>query len=403
MSSFSFEVKDKRHDTFKMAANEVQAMPHPSLDLPRGDSSVEVYIINTTTDMIVPAGAFVQPVQKGHETLNMPTFAFLVKNTRLGKSIIFDLGCRKDFWNHSSAAFSTIKNGIPGLKIAKNVNEILKEGGVDDQKIDGVVWSHWHWDHTGDLSLFPESTDLYVGPGFKEAFMPGYPSKKDSPMLENDFKGRKVHEISFDSNAKIGPYQSYDLFADGSFYILDVPGHAIGHISGFARTTPDTFVFMGGDVCHFGGSYRPTKWAPLPSTIPDSVPLDPRFNRPCPCSMFQHSHRDNENFRTTSFYKVTQEEGAWYVDPPTAQESVDKLEEFDAHPDVFVCVAHDGGLLPIVDWFPSASINEWKAKGWKERSRWGFLNELPIDGQPGRPRLVPGVVKEGRVVSKEDL
>ena len=43
-------------------------------------------------------------------------------------------------------------------------------------------------DHTGDISLFPNSTDLYVGPGFKEAFMPGYPSKKDSPMLESDFK-----------------------------------------------------------------------------------------------------------------------------------------------------------------------------------------------------------------------
>ncbi len=258
-------------------------------------------------------------------------------------------------------------------------------------------------DHTGDLSLFPRSADLYVGPGFKEAFMPGYPSRKDSPMLESDFEGRKVHEISFDPDNKIGAYPSYDFFGDGSFYLLDVPGHAIGHISGFARTTPDTFVFMGGDVCHFGGSYRPTAYAPMPSTIPTSVPLDTRFRAPCPCSIFQDSHRDPKNFRNSPFYQVSQAPGSWYVDPPTAQESVTKLENFDADENVFVCVAHDGGLIPIVDWFPNGTLNDWKAKGWKERSQWGFLNELPIDGKPGREKLAQGLVKEGKIMSKDEL
>ena len=386
-----------------MADNEVQAKPHPSLNLPKGKSTVEVHIINTTTDIVLPAGLFVHPVQKGHEFLNMPTFAFLVTNKRLGKTILFDLGSRKDWWNNSPAAYASIKHGITGLNIPKNINEILKEGGVDDTKIDGAVWSHWHWDHTGDLTLFPETTDLYVGPGFKAAFAPGFPAKEDSPVLEKDLQGRKVHEISFDPNVRIGPYPSHDLFGDGSFYLLDVPGHAIGHISGFARTTPDTFVLMGGDVCHYGGSYHPTEWAPLPSTIPASVPLDKRFRTPCPCSVFQGSHREPENYRTKSFYQVTQEKGGWYLDPPLAQESVDKLEQFDANENVLVCVAHDGGLLPALNWFPNGTINDWKAKGWKESSQWGFVNELPIDGEPGRPKLTPGLVKEGKVLSNEDL
>ncbi|KAG6995470.1 hypothetical protein G7Y79_00045g081410 [Physcia stellaris] len=353
--------------------------------------------------------------------MNMPTFAFLVKNRKLGKTLMFDLGCRVDWWNHSPVAHGSIKNGIPGLKITKSVNEVLRDGGEDDSDVGAVVWSHWHWDHTGDISLFPDSTDLYVGPGFKEAFMPGYPSKKDSPMLESDFnkclrrygsprarlteslRGRNVHEVSFDSSKKIGQYPSFDLFGDGSFYILDVPGHAVGHISGLARTTPDTFVFMGGDVCHFGGSFRPTPYAPMPASIPDSVPLDRnRFRMPCPCSIFIPSHRDPSNARTSTFYQVTQEPGGWYIDPPTAQQSVDRLEEFDADENVFVCVAHDGGLLDVVDWFPKGTLNDWKQKGWKSRSQWGFLNELPIDGKPGRPWIAPGLVKEGKVVSGGD-
>ena len=46
-----------------------------------------------------------------------------------------------------------------------------------------------------------------------------------------------------------------NYFGDGSLYVLNVPGHAIGHVSALVRTTPDTAVFMGGDVCHFTGEY----------------------------------------------------------------------------------------------------------------------------------------------------
>ena len=321
-----------------MADDDVEAQASPALSLPQSKSTVEVHIVNTTTDIVVPAKAFIQPVQKGHEYMNLPTFAFLVKNKRLGKAIMFDLGCRKDWWNHSPASHGSIKNRIPGLNIPKSINEVLREGGEDDSKVDAVVWSHWHWDHTGDISLFPKSADLYVGPGFGKAFMPGFPLREDSPVLEHDFeyvigtlpyrrifpmtsdsecntdslRGRMVHEVSFDQINKIGQYPSFDLFGDGSFYILDVPGHAVGHIAGLARTTCDTFVFMGGDVCHFGGSFRPTPYKPMPSTIPESVPLDKkRFRMPCPCSIFTSSHRDPPNARTSTFYKVTQEPTGW--------------------------------------------------------------------------------------------
>ena len=90
---------------------------------------------------------------------------------------------------------------------------------------------------------------------------------------------------------------------------------------------------------------------------------------------------------------MSQAPGGWYVDPKAAQQSVHHLEELDADENVFVCVAHDGGLIPVCDWFPDGTLNDWKAKGWKEKSRWGFLNELPMDGKPGRPLLVSGLMR----------
>lgn len=47
--------------------------------------------------------------------------------------------------------------------------------------------SHWHWDHIGDPSTFPPSTDLIVGPGFKDAMLPGAPANPDSPLLESAY------------------------------------------------------------------------------------------------------------------------------------------------------------------------------------------------------------------------
>lgn len=84
--------------------------------------------------------------------------------------------------------------------------------------------SHYHWDHTGDPSTFPPSTDLVVGPGFKKAFTPGYPKNQDSPIRESDYQGRNLREISFDSKFQIGGYAALDYFEDGSFYLLDSPG-----------------------------------------------------------------------------------------------------------------------------------------------------------------------------------
>lgn len=170
-------------------------------------------------------------------------------------------------------------------------------------------------------------------------------------------------------------------------------------MSGLARTTPDSFVFLGGDICHFGGSFRPTQYVPMPEQIPAEVPLDSnRFQSPCPCSIFTACHPDQANARMSPYYRVTEIEGSWYVDPPVAQDSINKLADFDAHPDVFVAVAHDEGLLSVCNWFPSGTINDWKAKGYKQKNQWTFCNELPVDDKPGRGWLTQrGLMKEGKI------
>lgn len=403
----------------------------PALDIPPSSTAVEIWIIDTTTDIVCPAAQFVSPVLQGHEAINMPTWAFLIKHPS-GKEILFDLGARKDWWTATPSAWDAIKKSILGIKVLKGIDEILIEGGIDLSRISSLIISHWHWDHVGDPSRFPSSAELVVGPGFKEKLMPGYPANPDARLLDSIFSGRTVREVLFDPKTTIGGLEAHDFFGDGSFYILNTPGHATGHISALVRTTTagdHSFVFLGGDICHFSGVFRPTSFKPVPDTIPasPSLPLNRNgLQMPCPCSIFtachpQHKPSPSSNLlantktkgtttngplthplnadvdavdstHNTPFYAIPRAGDAWYADPPTAQNSVDLLQRFDADPRVFVAIAHDESLRGVVPWFPNKSLNKWKDCGWKEHVRWGFLGTLPRDGRAVDEPLVVGLV-----------
>ena len=53
----------------------------------------------------------------------------------------------------------------------------------------------------------------------------------------------------------LGPYKNaHDFFGDGSFWILDAPGHCLGNLAALARVKSFTgqtkWVFLGGDCFH---------------------------------------------------------------------------------------------------------------------------------------------------------
>jgi hypothetical protein len=85
--------------------------------------------------------------------------------------------------------------------------------------------SHSHWDHLGDPSTFPSSTDIIVGPGFRAEYFPRGQPIPDSPIKKEYYENRNLREISaaeFDIN--IAGFPAFDYFGDGSFYLMDSPG-----------------------------------------------------------------------------------------------------------------------------------------------------------------------------------
>ncbi|PWY75018.1 metallo-beta-lactamase superfamily protein [Aspergillus heteromorphus CBS 117.55] len=374
------------------------------LEFPKSDRTVRVRMVDTTTLMTIKSQVLIQPVQPGHEILNLTDVAFLVEDEVSGEKVMFDLGTRKDYWNLPAVIRQHLDELIPSLRIDKDVTEILSESGVPLSDIGSVVWSHYHWDHIGNVALFPSSTSLVVGPGFKShpGLLPGFPDIADSPVPTDAFSRREVVEPDFATGLTIGGFRAHDFFGNGSFYLLDTPGHCVGHMCGLARTTAETFLLLGGDICHFSGVIRPNADLPFPAEIPTEV-LDKelRFPSPCPCSIFTACHPSAKvDQDKTPFYEVSGYKESAFTDPELSQQSVNKLLEFENSPDVLICIAHDSDLpryLPTLNEFPSSDLNAWKEKGWKAKLRWGWVNELPRGGQPGRKPLVDGYWRDGKV------
>ncbi|KAJ5768254.1 hypothetical protein N7533_000837 [Penicillium manginii] len=352
---------------------------------PPSDSTVRVRMIDTKSFMSLHAFSFVKPVMPGHERMSVTTVAFLIENERLGKKAMFDLGTRKDYWNSPPFTLTRIEAAIPGVKIEKDVTEILQEQGMKLSEIDDIIWSHSHWDHMGSPHLFPSSTNLSYGKGTGP--FPTYPENPNSNLNADDFKGRKCVEIDC-TDLHIGPFPATDFYGDGSLYLLDTPGHWPGHICALARTTPDTFVFLGGDICHFAGDFRPSEEIPLPVSIPaDALLNSQKYPMPCPCEFFSAHHPQlreigpSVDTKSTPFYQLSTHAHSTYKDPATAAITTYGMQKyFDADPNVMVFLAHDTSLLdhlPTFNESPDEDLNDWKESGFKQKCHWGWMGELP--------------------------
>ncbi|KAJ5098035.1 hypothetical protein N7532_005036 [Penicillium argentinense] len=343
-----------------------------SFNVPAGQT-ITVKIINPVNFGPAQLHRFMAPPVPGMGTHpSNPSFSFLLEHTS-GRKLVFDLGIRKDYQNYAPKVAEYIPTTKYKIEVTKNVIDILEEEGINGDEVEAVIWSHWHWDHIGDPSTFPHTTDLIVGPGFKDAMLPGAPTNPDSPLSESDYAGRNLREITFQGPEclTIGRFRAFDYFADGSFYLLDSPGHSIGHLCGLARTTvnPDTFVLLGGDVCHYGGIFRPSKYLPVPASI-----------KPHPC----HPHSEVAFCPGGAWEELQTSRGRGVNDPlftptfghdiPQIIETIGKLQEADCLENIFVIIAHDATVRDAVDQFP-VSLNQWKEKGWAKDLKWTFLRD----------------------------
>ncbi|PWN32724.1 uncharacterized protein FA14DRAFT_162032 [Meira miltonrushii] len=354
------------------------SVPTNALHIPPSDAVSTVRLIDSTSTIHIPTKLFMEPAIKGHEDLNCPAFSFLVTNSTGDRHVLFDLGIRTDHKTNYPKHLSDRLSKICTIEVEKDVADILEESKDDSlpkpKDIESIIWSHHHFDHTGNPQKFPKHTSLVVGPGFKKGILPGYPADAESPIPSEMWEDRELIEIDMKDakrgNIKIGDFDGFDYFGDQSFYLLYTPGHAPGHIAGLARVTPSTFVFMGGDAAHHGGEIRPNEFRSLPETV--QVPSSKHFSQTsCPCSILENLQPEDKG-KSKPFYDPTEGLCENKEDALSTLRGIGKL---DSTEDVFIILAHDRTLRGHLPQFPN-KINDWKELDLANKYRWTFIDDF---------------------------
>jgi len=260
------------------------------------------------------------------------------------------------------------------------VSELLTSASVPLSSIDGIIWSNHHIHHIGDASLFPPTTSLIVGPGFKTnpSTYPGFPLNPDGHVPHAAFDGRDVIELNFNRTTgvlKIGGLRAIDWFGDGALYLLEAPGRAPENIMALARTSADKFVLLAGDTASYPGLIRPSTLRPLPESITPS-PFEPAPNSSSYHSaLLARAHPAALAYRSTPFYEPTK-----YImpDPVAGRATREALQAFDASEHVFVALGHDpsfreSGAVSLARWEEPCGEN---ALNRKDAVHWRFLSDF---------------------------
>ncbi|TPX45789.1 hypothetical protein SeLEV6574_g03639 [Synchytrium endobioticum] len=226
----------------------------PFADLPCGMNFVTVFAM-IAGYMFMPESFALANGSSTHH-IRVPSLAFYIEHPN-GKKAMFDLGMRKDTESNppmiKRLMHETWKPTVP-----KDPRDYLEEARMAHESIDYIFISHPHFDHSGDIYRFPKS-QLVVGQGTLAHVGNAWPTNPNGSYRSDSIKltdGRNTTEIEY-TDKMVGAFETtFDFFGDGSFILVDAPGHCAGHMLALARISPTQYVLFGGDAAHHRDIYR---------------------------------------------------------------------------------------------------------------------------------------------------
>lgn len=127
------------------------------------------------------------------------------------------------------------------LKLSKPLATQMKEIGYAPEDVAYLGLSHMHFDHIGNVGLFPKATLLMQKEEYESALGP------DAAKYGNDPKNYPT--LSSNPHQKLDG--DHDVFGDGTVVIKRALGHTPGHQVLFVKLKKTGNILLSGDLAHF--------------------------------------------------------------------------------------------------------------------------------------------------------
>jgi N-acyl homoserine lactone hydrolase len=121
----------------------------------------------------------------------------------------------------------------------------MKEAGYAPESVNFMGLSHMHFDHIGNVGLFPKATLLMQKEEYESAFGP------DAAKFGNDAKNYPT----LGANPAQQLTGDHDVFGDGTVIIKRTPGHTPGHQLLFVKLKKAGNIVLSGDLAHFSKNW----------------------------------------------------------------------------------------------------------------------------------------------------
>lgn len=125
--------------------------------------------------------------------------------------------------------------------LRKSLAQQFKEAGYAPGAVTYMGLSHMHFDHIGNVSLFPKATLLIQAEEHDAAFGADSAKYGNDPTSYPTLAANPVTKLSGD----------HDVFGDGSVVIKRAIGHTPGHQTLFVKLPKTGNVLLSGDLAHF--------------------------------------------------------------------------------------------------------------------------------------------------------
>ncbi len=200
---------------------------------------VRLYTLNCGYINVHDNASFSDTDYYSHTPTKLADPCFLVKHNN--DWLLWDLGLGDQYVGHVT---ESSQYGV-SLIVPVSLADQLKALKLAPNDIKYVAVSHAHFDHTGNISLFPHSTLLM--------------QRKEYASIQNNPPPMAVKDSLY-SYLETMPKKlldhDYDVFGDGSVLIIRTPGHTPGHQSLQLQLAKSGVVVLSGDVYHSRAAYR---------------------------------------------------------------------------------------------------------------------------------------------------
>ncbi|GGH86533.1 glyoxylase-like metal-dependent hydrolase (beta-lactamase superfamily II) [Pullulanibacillus pueri] len=171
----------------------------------------------------------------------VPVSSYLIEHSK--GTVLVDTGWHEEIRVNprrhlGSFAYSMFKGELPK---GDSIAEQLQRLGIKTKDIDYVILSHMHSDHVSGLRHVQDAKKILTSE------MEWRAAQKQLGYIKSMWKGIPIDTFKLEG-IPFGPYQKgYDLFADGTLYLVHTPGHSEGMVSLLIRLQ-DQWLLLASDV-----------------------------------------------------------------------------------------------------------------------------------------------------------